>query len=335
MKIGYFGDGPWAHLALERILADPRFEVVFIVPRFDARDPVLQRQAELLGVDFLLLEDINAPESVERLRRFGAELFVSMSYNQIFRHPAIAAAPQGIINCHAGALPFYRGRNILNWALINDAKSFGVTVHEVNEGVDAGDIIVQRILPISDDDDYGTLLSRAVVACAEALSEALDLIVRGQAVRTRQSSIHPVGSYFGRRRPGDEWIDWNWPSRRIFNFVRALTTPGPGARTLRANETIEIFGTAPIEHAVDYLATTGEVVGTTSRGAVVKTGDSTLLLTDVRSASARPLCVGTRLGSDPLAALAALKRRVRDLERTIVRLEQSHGNVPGGVESST
>ena len=335
MKIGYFGDGPWAHLALERIVADPRFAVAFIVPRFDTRDPVLARQAGELGVDFVLLEDVNAPESVERLRGYGADLFVSMSYNQIFRRPVIAAAPRGVINCHAGALPFYRGRNILNWALINDAKSFGVTVHDVNEGIDTGDILVQRQLPISDADDYGSLLSRAVVACAEALVEALDRIARGDVVRTPQSSIHPVGTYFGRRLPGDEWIDWSWSSRRIFNFVRALAAPGPGARSLHGEETIEVFAAAEIERAVDYLATPGEVVGRTAHGAVVKTGDSTLLLTDVRSPSGKPLRIGTRLGVPLPASLAALERRLGELERAIDHLQRERSGSATGAASTT
>lgn len=328
MKIGYFADGPWAHLALERILADRRFAIAFIVPRFDTRDPVLAGHASRLGIDFLLLEDINDATSIERLCGFGAELFVSMSYNQIFSEAVIASAPRGVINCHAGALPFYRGRNILNWALINDAKSFGVTVHYVNAGIDTGDIILQRLLPISDHDDYATLLSRAIAACAETLVESLDQIARDTTVRTRQSSIHPIGTYFGRRRPGDEWIDWTWSSRRIFNFVRALAPPGPAARTLRSSEVIEILAAAQIEHAVDYIATPGEVVGQTGQGAVIKTGDSTLLLTRVRSASSKPLRIGARLGLDPLATLAALEQRVRELEQAVAEL---HDRSPAGI----
>ncbi len=321
MKIGYFADGPWAHLALERILADPRFEIVFIVPRFDTRDPVLVGHAGRLGIDILLLEDVNDATSVERLRNFGAELFVSMSYNQIFGEAVIALAARGVINCHAGALPFYRGRNILNWALINDARSFGVTVHYVNSGIDTGDIILQRLLPISDHDDYATLLSRAIAACAEALLESLDQIARNAVVRTRQSSIHPIGSYFGRRRPGDEWIDWTWSSRRIFNFVRALVPPGPAARTLRSSEVIEVLAAKEIAHAVDYIATPGEVVGQTAQGTVVKTGDSTLVLTMVRSASSKPLRIGVRLGLDPLTTLTALEHRVHELEQAVSELQ--------------
>ena len=73
------------------------------------------------------------------------------------------------INCHAGKLPFYRGRDILNWVLINDEKEFGITVHYMDEGIDTGDIILQRTFPITDEDSYKTLLERSYDECANIL----------------------------------------------------------------------------------------------------------------------------------------------------------------------
>lgn len=323
MKIGYFADGPWSHRALERICADARYEVAFIVPRFDTRDPVLAHWAERIGADFLLLEEVNAVANIERLRAYRTDIFVSMSYNQIFREPLISVAPLGVVNCHAGALPFYRGRNILNWALINDAKEFGVTAHYVNEGIDTGDIIIQRKFPIADRDTYGTLLSRAIDGCAEVLIESLDRIANRNVVPIRQASIHPVGMYCGRRRAGDEWIDWNWPSRRIFNFVRAIAEPGPGARTSIGTEVIEVLSAEEIPHAVDYVGTPGEVVGVSARGPVVKTGDSSVLLTRLRTTYPKPLRIGNRLGLNPLTALVDMQQRIDVLERELRELTQA------------
>ncbi|MEA1052839.1 formyltransferase family protein [Lamprobacter modestohalophilus] len=84
---------------------------------------------------------------------------------QIFKKSTIERLDLGAINCHAGKLPFYRGRNILNWALINDEEEFGITVHSVDTGVDTGDIIRQQCFPITDADDYSTLLERAYWLC--------------------------------------------------------------------------------------------------------------------------------------------------------------------------
>ena len=141
------------------------------------------------------------------------------------------------INCHAGWLPYYRGRNILNWALINDENEFGITVHYVDDGIDTGDVILQRCYPITDIDDYASLLRRAYIYCADVLLDVLDLFLRKQVTSWKQNSVDEFGLYCSIRKPGDEIINWNTTSREIFNFVRALTKPGPCARTqLRESE---------------------------------------------------------------------------------------------------
>lgn len=319
MKIGYFADGPWSHLALEKIVADGRFEIAFIVPRFDTRDPVLAQWAARLGVDFLPIQKVNATECVEQLARYGADVFVSMSFNQILKRPILDAAPQGFINCHAGALPFYRGRNILNWALINGADEFGVTVHYVDEGIDTGDIILQGMQSISVNDTYASLLDKAVVLCADTLLESLVLIKEGRVARLSQSAIHPVGFYCGRRIEGDEWIDWNWSSERIFNFIRAISAPGPGARTVCGGNEIIVQKAVMIPGAPAYIGTPGEVVGVRDGGVVVKTGDTSILLTETGAVQLR-YRIGMRFDPKPSRTLRALENRIAELERIVSAL---------------
>lgn len=312
MRIGYLGDGPWAHEALDLILARGGVEVVVIVPRFDHQDPVLRQRASDHRIDFVPLRDVNDPASLARLGAYEADLLVSMSFDQIMRSEILTLCPRGVINCHAGALPFYRGRNVLNWVLINDEPTFGVTVHHMDEGIDTGDIILQRTSAITDADTYATLLDRAVRLCAETLSEAIHQLADGTAGRTPQATVHPVGFYTGRRIDGDEWIDWTWSSRRIFNFVRALTTPGPCARTSVGNDPILIPEVRPIPDAPAYLATPGEVVGRDRDGLVVKTGDSTIRLPGLlRSETFRPR-IGTRF-------LSATEHRLRRVEALLER----------------
>ena len=96
-----------------------------------------------------------------------------MSFNQIFKNNLINLPPLKIINCHAGKLPFYRGRNVLNWVLINDENEFGITVHFIDEGIDTGDIILQKTFKIDDTDDYQTLLSRAYKECGSILYDSI------------------------------------------------------------------------------------------------------------------------------------------------------------------
>ena len=202
-----------------------------------------------------------------------------MSFDQILKSDIIHLAPKGFINCHAGALPFYRGRNILNWALINGEKQFGVTVHYVDEGIDTGDIILQRFAPISREDRYGDLLNKASDLCAETLYDALVQINEGQVQAILQKAIHPVGFYCSARKNGDELIDWSWDSERIYNFVRGIADPAPGARTFCEGKEYIVDRVSLIENAPNYLDKPGNIVGKSEPGIAVKTGDNTILIT--------------------------------------------------------
>jgi methionyl-tRNA formyltransferase len=291
IRIGYFGDGPWASRVLDHIAArTDMFTVAFIAPRFDTQDPDLKKWAEKLSVPFIAAPNVNDPAFIAQIAALECDLLVSMSFNQILKAPIRDLTRLGFINCHAGALPFYRGRNPLNWALINDEKELGVTVHYVDEGIDTGDIIVRRMTQISDADDYATLLDKAYYLCADVLLEALEAIAAGNVPRVKQDTIDPVGFYCGRRRAGDEVIDWRKGSRALFNFIRAITVPGPCAQTSGEAGHVAIIAAREIPGAPCYTATPGEVVGRSAEGAVVKTGDSTILVT--RAALIESGCMG-------------------------------------------
>jgi methionyl-tRNA formyltransferase len=199
-----------------------------------------------------------------------------MSFNQIFRKAILAIPPARIINCHAGKLPFYRGRNILNWALINDEKEFGITVHYVDTGIDTGDILAQDCHPITDADDYASLLQRAHTGCADILYRTVTDIRWGRAKPRRQAEIHPVGFYCGMRGPGDERIDWSRTSREIFNLVRAVCRPAPMACTYLDAREVRINRVRMIPDAPVYRCVPGQVVGKAGERIIIKTGDTTV-----------------------------------------------------------
>jgi len=249
-------------------------QVLFICARHDNPDLVLKEKADECGVDFLTHPKINSDEFFGIQQGYGCDLLVSMSFNQIFRSRLINHPPMGTINCHAGKLPFYRGRNILNWALINDEKEFGITVHYIDEGIDTGDIILQEIFPITDDDNYATLLDRAYQGCAELLYDAIKKIQAGQASRTPQHLIHPHGMYCSARRVGDEKLDWNQKSRDIFNFVRAICDPGPQARTFVNGNEMLINRVEYVPRAPLYKGIPGTVLQKDGDGLLIKTLDS-------------------------------------------------------------
>ena len=276
MKIGYFADGPWGHKAFKKIISDNTLEIKFVTVRYDKRDSELLRLAEENNIPVELSKNVNSAEFISKMKDYDVDLFVSMSFNQIFKTEMINLPRYKAINCHAGKLPFYRGRNILNWALINDEKEFGITVHYFDEGIDTGDIILQETYPITDEDDYATLLMRAYDGCADVLYRAIKMIQKNEVKRMKQCDIDPVGMYCGMRKAGDEIIDWNQSSRELFNFVRALCIPGPQATSWIDGKKISINKARMIPGAHSYKNIPGQVVGKTEDGFVVKTGDTIL-----------------------------------------------------------
>ena len=113
--------------------------------------------------------------------------------------------------------------------------------------------------------------------------------------------MHPIGTYFGIRTAGDEVIDFGWSAERCFDFIRAISEPGPRARFFVQNHEYMIQGAELIPNAPSYISTIGEVVGKVDRGIIVKVADTTILLTDVRKANdgtiAPKFKIGTRLSS--------------------------------------
>lgn len=274
LYIGYFADGPWAHQAFERLIKDDTIRIVFIVVRYEKQDTVLADYAKQYKIPLLIHENINSEEFIEQVKEYEADLFVSMSFDQIFGKVIRELPPLKTINCHAGKLPFYRGRNILNWVLINDEKEFGITVHYVDKGIDTGDIILQKVYEITDEDSYATLLEKAYEGCAVLLYDAIKLVQDNKVKTIRQTDIDKVGMYCGRRSAGDEIIDWKQSSREVFNFVRAICKPGPQATSFISGEKILVNKVKMVDGVRPYKNTVGQVVGKSRDGFYVKTQDT-------------------------------------------------------------
>ena len=292
LRIGYFADGPWAHGALELLSNDSSLEIAFVCARHCRPDEYLRERASEINVDFLVEEDVNSTAFIDRLRCYGSDLFVSMSFDQILRRQLYSLPRLGTINCHAGKLPYYRGRNVLNWALINDEKEFGITVHYIDDGVDTGDVILQSSYPICDTDDYGKLLEKAFFECPIILHRSIKSIYAGTAERISQSSLASAGLICTQRMAGDERLDWSTTSREVFNFVRALADPGPRATTNMGSTAVKINKVEFIPDAPIYKGIPGAILAKHENGFLVKTGDSYIKILDW-SSSAR-LKVGGR-----------------------------------------
>src|SRR5689334_21238254 len=132
MKIVLFGDGSWAARTLVK-LRDAGHEIVAVVLRARPSEPGLEALARAMSRPVLQPLHVNAPESVATIRALGADVHLSIAYDQIFG-PALRSTARWFLNVHAGKLPQYRGRNVINWALINGEPEIGLTVHLVDDG---------------------------------------------------------------------------------------------------------------------------------------------------------------------------------------------------------
>jgi len=280
LNIGYFADGPWSHLAFEKLYNDEDIVISFICVRSDTIDETLKNYCRKYNIQYLKHENINSTGFINQITLFKCDLFVSMSFNQIFKTEIINLPKLKTINCHAGKLPFYRGRNILNWALINDEKEFGITVHYIDEGIDTGDIILQRTYPITDNDTYATLLDVSYIECANILYDAIVMFKREEVKGISQKDIHPVGFYCSQRKIGDEVINWNQTSRKIFNFTRSICQPGPMSRAYLNGQEMKINKVEYIQDAPVYDCIIGAILQKDEKGFLVKTSDSFIKVTE-------------------------------------------------------
>lgn len=300
MRVLLFGDGGWATRSLERLL-DAGHEVGGVILRRRPTGPSLEEQARKHSLEVRTPIDVNDPAFVTWVAEQGADLAISVSYDQILRASLLAAPAGGFINCHAGALPRYRGRSVINWAIINGEEEIGLTVHHVDEGIDTGDVILQRMLPVAWDDTYATVLARAEEALPALLAQAVEGLASGTATRTPQD--HAAATYFPARRSGDGWLDWRDSSADVYNKIRGLSRPGPGARTLLGGDEWVVQSAEYELSWPRYRSLPGEVVGVVpGQGVRVKTGDSTVLLRRVAPAGGEERVpswpIGTRLGPD-------------------------------------
>ena len=239
-NIGFFGDGIWAHNVLKLLILDKSIKICFICSRLITRDKTLKKIADKKKIKFFKLRDVNDEKFIEYIKKNKIDLLASMSYDQIFKTKIIDSVKKKIVNCHAGKLPFYRGRSILNWVLINGEKEFGITTHFVNKKIDKGNIILQKIFRISNKDDFKSVLNKSYLECPKILYKSIKQVQSNKYKSIPQSKLSKNFSYFSKRKSGDEIINFNHSALDIKNFVRALVKPGPFARIKLKNNLIYV-----------------------------------------------------------------------------------------------
>lgn len=185
------------------------------------------RLAAEQGITVYAPEDVNHPLWVDRIQAMAPEVIFSFYYRNLIGNDILGLAPKGAFNLHGSLLPKYRGRAPLNWVLVNGEKETGVTLHRMVQRADAGDIVAQQVVTITDSDVALSLHRKLCSASQMLLGDVLPKIRSGQTQERAQDETQ--ATYVGRRTPEDGRLDWEKPAQVLHNLVRAVSDPWPGA----------------------------------------------------------------------------------------------------------
>ena len=179
------------------------------------------------GIPVHAPEDANHPLWIERIAKLNPDFIFSFYYRNLLSEPLLATARKGAFNLHGSLLPKYRGRAPANWVLVKGETETGVTLHRMVKRADAGAILAQQKVVIERSDTGLTLHAKLRDAASSLLREALPQLAAGKLTETAQDESK--ATYFGRRTPADGKLEWQKPAEELFNLVRAVTQPYPGA----------------------------------------------------------------------------------------------------------
>lgn len=232
MKIVFMGTPEFAACFLKHLKESDFAEVVGVVTQPDRpagrgrvlTPPPVKSLALEYGLPVLQPVDLKAPEFEEELRAFGADLFVVVAYS-ILPKNILGVAKFGAVNVHGSMLPKYRGAAPVQRAIADGLPETGVTVFRLDEKMDHGPILAQRLIPIDHQDTTASLLEKMVAPGCEALDDAINQLITGTEKDLTQDHAQASGAPKLKKEEG--LIDFNLPALTIHNRVRAFN-PWPG-----------------------------------------------------------------------------------------------------------
>ena len=189
--------------------------------------------------------DINDPANVELLRELAPDFILSFYYRNMIKPEVLDMPRLGALNLHGSYLPRYRGRVPVNWAVINGETETGATLHYMVEKPDAGDIVDREKVAIAFTDTAFDVFNKVTEAAATVIRRAWPMLLAGTALRIPMYLA--AGNYCSGRKPADGRIDWKKSAVQIYNLIRGVTHPYPGAFTFLAEQKVIIWQAWPMQ----------------------------------------------------------------------------------------
>jgi methionyl-tRNA formyltransferase len=307
MRVVFLGSGAIGVPSLQALAAIGTYEVqaVFTQPDRPAgremklRAPPIKVAARDLGLPVHQPAKIGAPEALAILGELQPEIIVVAAYGQLLRKSLLSLPRLGCINIHASLLPRHRGAAPVQAAILEGDSETGITIMQVDEGLDTGDILVQVTTAIGAEETAGNLHDRLALLAPAALLEALELLHRGIAHPRPQNPA--LATYAAKVRHQDGEIDWNKPAVEIERRIRAMT-PWPGAYTSillrKARTTLKVHRARARE---EIEGSSGTVVAVSDDGILVATERGGILLQELQIPGGKRLPAGEFLRGHPIA----------------------------------
>ena len=243
----------------------------------------IKQLAAARGLPIFQPSTLRQLEHASQLRDLAPDLIIVAAYGLILPRGVLAIPARGCVNTHASLLPRHRGAAPIMAAILAGDAETGITLMQMDEGLDTGPILAQRALTISNDDTTGTLTPKLATLSAELMIETLPRILAGEIASQPQD--HTRATMFTQIRKEDGLIDWSRPANEIARRVRAFD-PWPSAFTFWNGAQLKILSAAPAPERVP--AEPGRVIQS-GKEIVVTTGDGTLILREVQLAGKRAM----------------------------------------------
>jgi methionyl-tRNA formyltransferase len=306
MRIVFFGTPEFAVPSLETLLRRGESVVAVVTqpdrPRGRSRStpmpPAIAVAARAAGLAVMQPERPAGPEFESALRALAPDLGVVVAYGHILRPAVLEVPARGMINVHASLLPRLRGAAPVPWAILRGDAQTGVTIMQMDPGLDSGPILHQVPTPIGPDETRGELTARLATLGAEALAAVLDRLARGPVEATAQDqggvTLAPRVDRAAAR------IDWSEPAAQVARRIRAFD-PAPGAWTRLLGVDLKCFR----PRLVSAAGPPGTVLDARD-GLVVAAGDGAVRIGEVQPAGRARMTAADWLRGHPLSAGAKL-----------------------------
>jgi methionyl-tRNA formyltransferase len=223
-KVVFLGHNSYGVFVMNYLLQKGHQIPCVIVPPTSTPDKIQAVRQALPRAEIVEGKRLSGPEMAEVIKRYDYNTVLSCSYKGIIPKEVIRL---GVINIHGAILPEWRGANMLNWVIIKGCSKSGITLHYMDETLDTGDIIDIIEYPINYEDDVNTVKQRMFQKTAELFDRCWEPLLNGQIKAKPQD--HSLARYYPARRPEDGRIDWSQNAVDIYNLIRALVEPYPGA----------------------------------------------------------------------------------------------------------